>query len=185
MFATRLRPHSVLIMVVVATGAEPQPGALSVYDVLEGRVRIERGQRVVLIDEEGNYRAAGTSEFLADRGAEVHHVTGASAVGKALHLVIQTPLLFRLREKSVRFWLEREVERVEGRKVMLGHVHGGEAETIDEVDLVVAAAWHRPREGVFASLKGKVQELYAIGDCVAPRSCLEAIREGYSTGRAL
>jgi NADPH-dependent 2,4-dienoyl-CoA reductase/sulfur reductase-like enzyme len=176
--------------VVVATGAEPRPlqiAAVTVYDVLEGRVRIERGQRVVLIDEEGNYRAAGTSDFMADRGAEVHHVTGASAVGKALHLVIQTPLLFRLREKSVHFWVDREVDRVERGRVVLRHVHGGEAETIEDVALIVAACWHRPVDSVYASLKAAkaVEDLYAVGDCVAPRSCLEAIREGYATARAL
>ena len=149
--------------------------------------RSERGQRVVLIDEEGNYRAAGTSEFMADRGAEVHHVTGASAVGKALHLVIQTPLVFRLREKAVRLWVDREVDRVERDRVVLRHVHGGEAETIEGVDLVVAACWHRPVDSVFANLKAAnvVDELYAVGDCVAPRSCLEAIREGYTTARGL
>lgn len=55
--------------VIVATGSEPQipelagshesgaPRRATVYDILEGRMRITRGQRIVLIDNEGNYRA--------------------------------------------------------------------------------------------------------------------------------
>jgi mycofactocin system FadH/OYE family oxidoreductase 2 len=185
--------------IIVATGSAPQaedipgigdagaPPRATVYDVLEGRTRVARGQRVVLLDSEGSYRAAGTSEFLADCGAQVHHVTGAVTVGKALHLVIQTPLLFRLRAKAVQFWLEREVDRVRGTSVLLRQVHGGEGGVIENVDLIVTASPHRPMDGLFLSLKrvGVVDELFAAGDCVAPRSCLEAIREGYAVARAL
>jgi 2,4-dienoyl-CoA reductase-like NADH-dependent reductase (Old Yellow Enzyme family)/thioredoxin reductase len=198
---TKVTPGSVpqgTDAVVVATGSGPQMQALAgsdakgappratIYDVLEGRVKIERGQRVVLIDDEGNYRAGGTADFMAERGAEVHHVTGASAIGKALHLVIQTPLLFRLRQKGVQFRTDREVERIEGRSVILKHVYGGTAETIDKVDLIVSASWNRP-DGLYGQLKqsGATWELFAVGDCVAARSCLEAIREANMTARVL
>ena len=98
--------------VVVATGSVPDvpdiPGASSggprivtVFDVLEGRVAIEAGQRVVLLDEDGTFKAGGTAEFLADRGADVHVVTGAGTVGRDLHMVSQVPLARRLREKGV------------------------------------------------------------------------------------
>jgi pyruvate/2-oxoglutarate dehydrogenase complex dihydrolipoamide dehydrogenase (E3) component len=185
--------------VIVATGSEPQMAALAgapergappcanVYDVLEGRVSIRRGQRVVLLDDEGNYRAGGTAEFIADQGAEVHHVTGASTIGKALHLVIQTPLVFRLRQKGVQFRTDRELARIGNRAVVLQHVYGGEAETIEDVDLIVTASWNRPASALYDKLKasGVAKELVAVGDCVAPRSCLEAIREGHMAARAL
>lgn len=185
--------------VIVATGSVPQvptlagaseggaPRRVTVYDILENRVEIRRGQRVVLADDEGNYRAGGTAEYMADRGAEVHHVTGASAIGKALHIVIQTPLVFRLRDKGVVFRTDRELERVQGTAVVLRHVYGGEAETIEGVDLIVTASWNRPVDDLFNSLKasGAVEEAFAVGDCMAPRSCLEAIREGNMTARAL
>lgn len=185
--------------VIVATGSGPQmpelagsresgaPPRATVYDVLEGRVKIVRGQRIVLIDDEGNYRAGGTAEFMADRGAEVHHVTGASAIGKALHLVIQRPLVFRLQQKGVQFRTDREVDRIRSRAVVLKHVYGGEAETIEGVDLIVTASWNRPVNDLYDSLKasGAAKELFAVGDCVAARSCLEAIREGNMTARVL
>jgi mycofactocin system FadH/OYE family oxidoreductase 2 len=185
--------------VIVATGSGPQmpevagsresgaPPRATVYDVLEGRVKIARGQRIVLLDDEGNYRAGGTAEFMADLGAEVHHVTGASAIGKALHLVIQTPLVFRLRQKGVQFLTDREVDRINGRAVVLKHVYGGEAETIEAVDLIVTASWNRPVDELYDALKasGATKELFAVGDCMAARSCLEAIREGNMTARVL
>jgi hypothetical protein len=143
--------------------------------------------RVLVVDEEGSYRAGGTSELLLDMGAEVHHVTGAGTVGKALHLVIQTPLLFRLREKGIRIWTDREVDSVRGRSVALRHVYGGAAEVISDIDLLVVAAPHEPRCDLAAELIAQCdgREVHAAGDCVTARSFLEAVREGLMVARAL
>jgi thioredoxin reductase len=101
--------------------------------------------------------------------------------------VIQTPLVSRLRQKGVQFRTDREVDRIESRAVVLKHVYGGEAETIEGVDLIVTAGWNRPVNDLFDNLKasGTVKELFAVGDCVAARSCLEAIREANMTARVL
>ena len=37
----------------------------------------------------------------------------------------------------------------------------------------------------YSDLKGKVKELYAIGDCLGPRSLEPAIYEGFSIGISL
>lgn len=185
--------------VITATGSQPQthefpgsdkgggPPQASVYDVLEGRTMVNQGQRIVLVDEEGNYRAGGTAEFMADCGAEVHYVTGASMIGKALHIVVQAPLVSRLRRKGVKFWTDREVDRIEKRSILLKHVYGGEAETIKSVDLIVSVSNNRSVDELFQSLKAisALKELFAVGDCVTARSALEAIREANVAARAL
>jgi hypothetical protein len=38
---------------------------------------------------------------------------------------------------------------------------------------------------MYKELKGKVKELYAIGDCVAPRKVNEAMIEGDRVGRLI
>jgi hypothetical protein len=39
--------------------------------------------------------------------------------------------------------------------------------------------------GLYFDLKGRVKELYRVGDCVAPRKIDMAIHEGYMTGRRI
>ena len=56
---------------------------------------------------------------------------------------------------------------------------------IEGVDTVVLVMGKRANDGVYFALKGKVGELYRVGDCVAPRKITEAIYEGEIVGREL
>jgi hypothetical protein len=38
---------------------------------------------------------------------------------------------------------------------------------------------------LYAELRGRVADLRMVGDCVAPRTALEAIYEGHAAGRAV
>jgi 2,4-dienoyl-CoA reductase (NADPH2) len=49
----------------------------------------------------------------------------------------------------------------------------------------VFAWYHKANNTLLRSLKGRVKELHAVGDCVAPRKAIDAIREGFLLGRAL
>lgn len=184
--------------VVVATGSVPQvpdiPGAgsggpriVTVFDVLEGRVTIEAGQRVVLLDEDGTFKAGSTAEFLADRGADVHVVTGADTVGRDLHMVSQVPLVRRLRGKDVTVHPERLIKKVDGNTVDLLDVYDDHDEAIERVDLIVASTGNLPEKGVYEALsaRGDIPEVVAVGDCVAPRKAMDAIREGHMAARAI
>jgi hypothetical protein len=52
-------------------------------------------------------------------------------------------------------------------------------------DTVVLAAGNESCDQLYFALKGKVKELYRIGDCVAPRKTDMAIAEGHRVGRQL
>ena len=54
-----------------------------------------------------------------------------------------------------------------------------------EADTVVIAAGTRPNNALVDELKKTVPEAYAAGDCVEPRSILEAMREGYLAGLSI
>ena len=47
-------------------------------------------------------------------------------------------------------------------------------------ETVVLATGSEAENTLYRNLEGRVPELYAIGDCVAPRKLLEAIHEGYA-----
>ena len=163
------------------------PRIVTVFDVLEGRVAIEAGQRVVLLDEDGTFKAGGTAEFLADRGADVHVVTGAGTVGRDLHMVSQVPLARRLREKGVNVHPERSIKKVDGNTVELVDVYDEHDEAIDGVDLIVASTGNLPEKELYEALsaRGDIKEVVAVGDCIAPRKAMDAIREGHMAARAI
>jgi hypothetical protein len=52
-------------------------------------------------------------------------------------------------------------------------------------DTIVLAAGNVSQDQIYFNLKGKIKELYRIGDCVAPRKTDMAIVEGHRVGRRL
>jgi hypothetical protein len=55
----------------------------------------------------------------------------------------------------------------------------------DGYDTIVMAAGNVSLDQLYFELKGKVKELYRIGDCLAPRKTDMAILEGHCVGRSL
>ena len=52
-------------------------------------------------------------------------------------------------------------------------------------DKVVLAVGFKAHNQLIEALKGKVPELYSVGDCVKPRLIKEAIEEGFCIGRKI
>lgn len=180
--------------VVVATGSIPKeqpfpgdyapPQVINTVQVLNGEV--ETGQKVLLIDLDGHHQATGTAEFLADRGKEVHIITSSLFVGgqlgplQDLYLTRQ-----RLAKKGVTFTPDIAVLEIQGTLIKGLHVYSNETMDFEGYDTVVLAAGNQSMDRLYFDLKGKVQELYRIGDCVAPRKTDMAIVEGHRVGRLL
>lgn len=68
---------------------------------------------------------------------------------------------------------------------MVFNVYTREDRAIEGVDTVVLAMGAIANNGLYKALKGRVKELHAAGDCVAPRKIANAIWEGHQAGRAL
>ena len=58
---------------------------------------------------------------------------------------------------------------------------GGENKTI-EVDTIVLGAGSIPEKQLYEDIKGKVPQIHLAGDCIEPRTILEAIADGYRLG---
>ena len=189
--------------VVVATGSIPQrtgfsplcpevdilPGVeqenvVTAQDVLRGDADV--GQKVVLIDDNGGKEAAGTVELLADKGKKVEVITRFHSIGVDLEITLEQALLLsRLLKKGVAISPYTGVRSIQGKRVTVFNVYSGEERTVDDVDTVVLAMGKTANDSLYHSLKGKVKELYRIGDCVAPRKIDKAIYEGNKVGRIL
>ena len=97
-----------------------------------------------------------------------------------LHLTRQ-----RLARKGVTFTPDIAVLEIQGTLVKGLHVYSNEIVVFDQQDTVVLAAGSVADDGLYFKLKGKVKELYRVGDCVAPRKTDMAIEEGHHVGRLI
>ncbi len=184
-------------VVVVATGSLPKehpvggadgPAIFNVCQVLEGKA--ELGENVCLIDYDGHQRAAATAEYLANQGKKVHMITSSLFIGaelgptQDLYLTRQ-----RLLQKGVTFTPDIAVIEVGGEagaKIVKGfNVYSNIWDEWGPFDSLVLAMGQRVDDDLYMNLKGKVGELYRIGDCVAPRKVDMAIWEGHRIGREI
>ena len=180
--------------VLVATGSIPKekpfpgeyssPGVVNTQQILNGEVKA--GQNVLLIDLDGYHQATGTAEFLADQGKTVHIITPSLFVGGQLGLLQDLYLTRqRLAKKGITFTPDIAVLEIQGTLVKGLNVYSNEMMDFDGYDTVVLAAGNASQDQLYFELKGKVKELYRIGDCVAPRKTDMAIVEGHRVGRQL
>lgn len=175
---TLLRPDLLSI-----PGAE-QENVLTIFDVLQETVEV--GDHVVVVDEDGHQRAAGTAEFLADKGKRVEIITAFPSV--AIDLVAtddQAMYYNRLPKKGVTFSHYTAVKEISGNTVVVYTTYTKAERRIESVDHVVLAMGNRANSGLYRSLKGLAREIYAAGDCVEPRRVPEAIYEAHMIARKI
>lgn len=177
--------------VIVATGSRPRSDALAGIceppEVLDGRQvlagRYPVGENVVYIDESGGRQGASTVEWLADQGKKVRMITSDPFVGVALAPIGELNLMRqRLLQKGVVFFQETEVVEIGRGKILARDIYSHRPITFEEYDTVVIDAGSVAEDGFYRQLKGKVKELYHVGDAVAPRGIEMAILEGSTVG---
>jgi pyruvate/2-oxoglutarate dehydrogenase complex dihydrolipoamide dehydrogenase (E3) component len=174
---------SVNPLVETLPGVE-QDNVLTGWDVLVGERPV--GERVVVLDDDGTRAAAGICEVLLDRGSEVELVSRWNALFPTTLTTLDMAHLYsRLFGKGLAYRLNAWASSIEGDRVVVFNLYTGAAETIEGVDTVVLAAGAKANDDLYLALKGEVENLHRIGDCVAPRKLDHAIYEGELAGREL
>ena len=183
-------------VVVVATGAKPLipniPGAekervLTAWDILAGRVAKHPGDVIII---GGGMVGCETADLLADPG--YNQVTGRTSVtilemlrDIALDMMPEPRylLLERLRAKEVKVITSAKVKEILDDGVVFDKE--GEETTINSKGIVVLAMGATPVNDLAERIKGKVAEVYVVGDAKKPRKALEAIGEGAGVARLI
>jgi thioredoxin reductase len=176
--------------VIVATGSRPKANPVlgahsshlyNVWQVLKGEADI--GEKVLFIDYDGHHQATATAEYLAQAGKKVHMVTSALFVGAELG---PSQDLYqarqRLLQKGVKCTADCAVIEIRGLEVHGVNVYSHQTMVFSGYDTIVTAMGNQADDSLYHALKGRVAELYRIGDCVAPRKVDMAIYEGYRAG---
>jgi mycofactocin system FadH/OYE family oxidoreductase 2 len=178
-------------VVVVATGSRPKekpvtgdygpPQVLNVWETLSGDYPV--GERVLFVDENGGHHASATVELLADLGKKVTMVTSDLFIGIELAPLGDLYLTRqRLLQKGVTFMTDVLVDLIAGDKVMGRDHYTHEPLAFEGYQTIVLDMGNLPVDDLYFQLKGKVKELYRVGDCVAPRGIDMAVFEGRRVG---
>ena len=192
-FGCRADVSTVLAMepdtVVVATGSSPRLFALpsdesirvlSPHEFLTGSALTPTAGKVVVIDDCGHFPAYIPAELLADAGNDVSLLTAKLYSGTALDPTTMESMLKRLGGKGVNFVTHSvPVSISDGALVVRDALSGRESRIA--CSLIVAALGNTALDHLYHELVEAAEgemKIVAVGDCVAPRTALEAIREG-------
>ena len=148
-------------------------------EVLAGRTKV--GERVVVIG--GELVGCETAEFLADAGKKVTITRRGETMAAALAPNVREPLVGRLALRGVTMLTGVRYEEITAEGLAITSQEG-QRYTIP-ADTIVLAAGSRPSTKLLSALQEKVPEVYPVGDCLKPRSLLEALAEGLKTARQL
>ena len=144
------------------------------------------GQRLVILEETGFYLPLGLAEVLATAGAEVEIVTPRAMVGEDVMRTLDLSFVMpRLEEAGVVCSTQTNVDKIEGDRVHVRSVWGGQPRAIERVDTVVVSMLRSPNDALYRALEGRVAELHRVGDVLAPRRPVQSMYEGEELGRAL
>ncbi len=181
----RLAPDAVIL----ATGAAPRPVAIEgaeeghvveACQVLSGRART--GARVVIADGRCDWIGLGLAEKLVREGCHVRLAVNGAAAGELLQMYLRDHWVGTLHGLGVEIITYARPFGVDAKTAYFAHTTSGEPILLEDVDTLVLALGHAPRSTLEHALAGFEGALFPIGDCLAPRTCEEAVLEGLEAG---
>jgi 2,4-dienoyl-CoA reductase-like NADH-dependent reductase (Old Yellow Enzyme family)/thioredoxin reductase len=148
----------------------------SVEDVMSRAAR--PAKRVLLLDDTGHWRGAGTAWHLAEQGHAVTLVTPDPMAGAEL---VRTSADWALRQRLAALGVvtltDSAVREWHGDGATVVNLLDNSTRRID-CDALVLATINVSETGLLDALAESGLELHAVGDCVAPRRANNAIFEG-------
>ncbi len=176
-------------IVVLATGARPRPmsfeggTALTIEQALEAPERL--GRRVAFYDTAGEWSSVSAIEHVAAIVPELVVFTPVGGFGWRTSIYSNLAVLKRLRDRRVRIATLRRVQAWQNGVLSVEDVSTGEIEPLAGFDSLIAAQYGAADDTLVAPLKAAGVTPHAIGDCLAPRTALEAVFEGHELGLRL
>ena len=158
------------------TGVEKEE-VVNAIDLLMGRNGV--GESVVVLD--GGLIGCEVALHLAQRGKQVTIVAKEDRIARHAHRANRLYLEDLLSEAGVSVMTETRILEVNSEGITIMDRHGA-TDTL-AVQSKVYVPDLVPNRGLFEALEGRVPELRAVGDCVAPRDMAHAIRDAFRKAR--
>jgi NADPH-dependent 2,4-dienoyl-CoA reductase/sulfur reductase-like enzyme len=178
--------------VVVATGALPwlaeieggdEAHLVDAWAVIKGEANV--GGRVVVADWRCDWIGLGVAEKLARDGCKVTLAVDGYMAGEMLQKYVRDRWIGDIHKLGVEVVPFARLYGADATTCYLQHVTNGEPIILDEVDTIVTSLGHQSVIGLADALEDWPGEVVMIGDCLAPRTCEEAVLEGLRAGVAL
>jgi NADPH-dependent 2,4-dienoyl-CoA reductase/sulfur reductase-like enzyme len=135
------------------------------------------GKRVLVVDDEGNWKGCGTAWHLAEKGHEVTLIAAADMVGAEIKRTsADLPLRRTLRRLGVRMITESGVKAWHGDAATVVDFLDGSEQRI-AADALILATTNVPERALYDALLASHQSVHIIGDAAAARESNVAIFE--------
>ena len=159
------------------------PRVHSAEEVMAREARL--GKRVIVLDEGGNWKGAGTAWYLAEAGHQVTIVTPDPMVAKELtRTAVEGPLRARLAKLGAKFLVESALaDWKDGTARIVSLLDG--SETVIEADDVVTALTNVANDSLARELQANGIAAVTIGDCIAARHAAAALYDARRAGMAV
>ncbi len=185
--------------IIVATGSAPaadivgnlaqgithtpgldQPHVLSVWDVLDEDKPV--GHHVAIVDDgEGGWKGIGLALQLQADGHQVEFLTPLPYVGAKLGPFSANLAVPRILKSGMSTHPFTTMTAVDGPTLRI--VEKGATGTLEGIDTVILAGWHRPVTELYFALKNRGVTVERVGDAIASRTMMEAVHEGERAAR--
>jgi 2,4-dienoyl-CoA reductase (NADPH2) len=145
------------------------------------RVWMPLGDRVTIVG--ADLAAIELAEFLAERGRAVVVLETGEGIAPEVGPKRRAEHMLRLDRSGVSVNTGVEIERITSEGVLLRRAHGGPA--FVPADSVILAGRVEPDTDLLESLRGRVPELHAVGDCTGLGLIRKAVEEAARVACAL
>jgi hypothetical protein len=183
-----LAPEAVVLATGAAMAAPPGLDPASDLRSIAAALLAEparRGRRALVYDLDATPMTYDATELLAARYAEVLVATPRDAIARDTPLLVAQGILTRLAACGVRILACRDVVGFDRGVATLRHALTGAEERIEGLDLVTHAGARVPRDALAATLREAGITVRAVGDALAPRLMLSAVREGQAAADSI
>jgi 2,4-dienoyl-CoA reductase-like NADH-dependent reductase (Old Yellow Enzyme family)/NADPH-dependent 2,4-dienoyl-CoA reductase/sulfur reductase-like enzyme len=184
-------------VVIIATGAEPlipsikgvdKPNVITAHDVLASKKTPAEIAKAVVIG--GGLVGCETADYIAERGDHMWNPRRAVTIIEMLPDIAldavagpRSFLLKRLRGDDVKCITSATVKEILDDGVV--YEIDGREESVCGMDTIILAVGAKSVDGLSDNIKGKVAEVYVIGDAKEPRRIVNAIHEGAEVAREI
>jgi NADPH-dependent 2,4-dienoyl-CoA reductase/sulfur reductase-like enzyme len=172
---------------ILATGAHPRsqdiPGlekscTITAWEILSGE-KDPKGPCLVL---GAGLVGCETADYLSEKGEKVILVEILPEIATGSDADTKTYFSLKFQKNGVKVYTDTELRRVDRKTAIL---QKGNEEIKIQVETVVFAVGAEPNDGLYNELISSGSSVIKVGDCVKPRTLLEAIQEGFKAGRAI
>lgn len=183
-----LNPDAVIIAIGATPLIPPIAGinkhhVVLAADVLTGKTSV--GKKVIVLG--GGDVGLGTADFIADKGLAENitvivrrpEIVGAGMAPLNVSYILSV-ILLNAGVKIITGW---DTEEITDEGIVA--TDGERNRHSFKADTVVIARGYMPNTALYEALKGKVPELYRIGDCVKARTILDAVHEAAYVARQI